>query len=238
MKKIIVFGASGHAKVVIDIIEKQNEYTIFGLIDSFKSKNSQLYDYKVLGDENHLPKLVQENDIYGIIVAIGDNYTRRIIVNKVLELCPNLKFINAIHPNTYIGKNVLLGSGNVFMPGVIINSNSCINNFCIVNTNASVGHDSVLNDFSSISPGVKIGGNFNLGFGSGISIGTTIIENITIGENTIVGAGAVVTRNIPDLVVAYGNPARIIRTRSENEKYLFSSLERNSNREALKNNNI
>jgi sugar O-acyltransferase (sialic acid O-acetyltransferase NeuD family) len=234
MKKIIVFGASGHAKVVIDIIEKQKLYEIFGLIDSFKIKNSLLYDYKVLGDESYLPELVNKNDIYGIIVAIGDNYTRRVIVNKVLALCPNLNFINAIHPNAYIGKNVILGLGNVFMPGVVINSNTCINNFCIVNTNASVGHDSTLNDFSSVSPGVKIGGNFNLGFGSGISIGTTVIENITIGENTIVGAGAVVTKNIPDFVVAYGNPAKIIRSRTEDEKYLFSNRERNSNRGILK----
>jgi len=230
MKKIVVFGASGHAKVVIDIIEKQNKYEIVGIIDSFELKNSMLYDYEILGDEYDLAKIVKEENIHGCIVAIGSNYIRKIIVNRIEELCPEIVFINAIHPNAYIGKNVFIGRGNVFMPGVIVNSDSSISNFCIINTNASVGHDSILNDFSSISPGVRIGGSINLGYCSGISIGATIIENISIGDHTIIGAGSVVTKNIPSFVVAYGSPANVIRKRTENEKYMFSSKERKMNR--------
>tara|TARA_R110002051_G_scaffold138268_1_gene211012 strand:- start:12337 stop:13038 length:702 start_codon:yes stop_codon:yes gene_type:complete len=230
MKKILVFGASGHAKVVIDIIERQNEYTIFGLIDSFKLIESELYDYKVLGTEYEIASIVEENDIYGCIVAIGDNYTRKIIADKLEALCPKIVFINAIHPNAYIGKNVILGRGNVIMPGVIVNSDTSIGDFCIINTNASVGHDSDLKNFTSISPGVKVGGNLSLGFCSSISIGAIILENISIGIYTIIGAGSVVTKNIPSFVIAYGNPAKIIRDRKENEKYLFSKKERKNQR--------
>ncbi|QXP55249.1 acetyltransferase [Cellulophaga sp. HaHa_2_95] len=233
MNKVIIFGASGHAKVVIDIIEKQNQYEIFGLVDSFKPKKTLLFEYAILGSEDDLPALVKEHNIYGIIVAIGDNCTRNIIVHKVQEICPTLQFINAIHPNAVLGKNVALGNGIVVMPGAIINSDAAIGDSCIVNTNASVGHEAILKDFSSISPGVKIGGNFNLGFCSAISIGATIIENITIGDNTIIGAGAVVTRDFPNGVVAYGSPAKIIRHRAKNDEYLFSSKERSKNRGIL-----
>ncbi|AIZ42288.1 acetyltransferase [Cellulophaga baltica] len=234
MKKVIVFGASGHAKVVIDIIEQQNQYEIFGLVDSFKPKKSLLFEYAILGNEDDLPALVKEHNIYGIIVAIGDNCTRKTIVHKVQEICPTLQFINAIHPTAVLGKNVALGNGIVVMPGAIINSDAVIGDSCIVNTNASVGHEAILKDFSSISPGVKIGGNFNLGFCSAISIGATVIENITIGDNTIIGAGAVVTKNFPNCIVAYGSPAKIIRARTENERYLFSNLERKGKRAVLK----
>ncbi|WP_158976800.1 acetyltransferase [Cellulophaga sp. L1A9] len=234
MKKVIVFGASGHAKVIIDILEKQNQYDIFGLIDSYKPKDALLFDYKILGSEDDLLALVKEHTIYGIIVAIGDNCTRKIITHKIQEVCPDLHFINAIHPNAILGKNVVLGAGTVVMPGAIINSDSKIGNSCIVNTNASVGHDSILNDFSSISPGVKMGGNLRLGFCSAISIGATVIENITIGDNTIIGAGAVVTKNFPNCIVAYGSPAKIIRERTENERYLFSNSERKGKRSVLK----
>jgi sugar O-acyltransferase (sialic acid O-acetyltransferase NeuD family) len=234
MKKIIVFGASGHAKVVIDIIEKQKQYEIFGLIDSYKPKDSFLFEYKILGSEDELEVIVKQNNIFGIVVAIGDNCTRKNIVKKIRNTCPDLNFINAIHPNAYLGKNVILGVGNVIMPGVIINSDSVIGDSCIVNTNASVGHDSVLHNFSSVSPGVTIGGNLKLGLCSAISIGATVIENITIGNNTIIGAAAVVTKNFPDCVVAYGSPAKIIRKRTESERYLFSSSERKSKREVLK----
>ncbi|ADV50400.1 sugar O-acyltransferase, sialic acid O-acetyltransferase NeuD family [Cellulophaga algicola DSM 14237] len=234
MKKIIVFGASGHAKVVIDIIEEQNQYEIFGLIDSYKAKDSCLFEYKILGSEDALKKIVSDNNIYGIVIAIGDNCTRKSIVNKVRTICPDLHFINAIHPNAILGKNVALGEGNVIMPGVIVNSDTTIGDSCIVNTNASVGHDSILKDFSSVSPGVKIGGNLELGFCSAISIGATVIENITIGDHTIIGAAAVVTKNFPDCVVAYGSPAKIIRARTEDDRYLFSRAERKGNRAVLK----
>ena len=233
MKKIIIFGPSGHAKVIVDIIEQEGKYEIFGLIDSYKPKGFNLFEYGILGTEDDLPRIVAENNIYGIVVAIGDNCIRAMLAKKIKTLCPGLVFVNAIHPTAYLGKNVTLGKGNVIMPGVIVNSDSKIGNFCIINTNSSVGHDSLLNNFSSISPGVKIGGNFNLGFCSAISIGATVIEHITIGNNTIIGAGAVVTKNFPEFVVAYGSPAKIIRSRYESEKYLFTNNQGEEKRSAL-----
>ena len=221
MENILIIGASGHAKVIVDIIEKQKQYNIYGFLDTFKKKGDKLFEYTILGTENDLNEIVEQNNISGCFVAIGDNYTRKIISKKISALNPKLKFINAIHPSSIIGKKVTLGHGIAIMPGVVVNSDSNVGNFCILNTNSSLGHDGVMDDYSSISSGVRTGGNLRLHTCSAISIGATIIENIVIGENTIIGAGSLVTKNVPSEVIAYGIPAKIIKSRKADDKYLF-----------------
>ncbi|PXX28377.1 acetyltransferase [Arenibacter sp. ARW7G5Y1] len=221
MENILIIGASGHAKVIVDIIEKQKQYNIYGFLDTFKKKGDKLFEYTILGSENDLNEIVEKNNISGCFIAIGDNCTRKIMSRKISTLNPNLKFINAIHPSSIIGKEVTLGHGIAIMPGVVVNSDSKIGDFCILNTNSSLGHDGVMNDYSSISSGVRTGGNLKLNECSAISIGATIIENIVIGRDTIIGAGSLVTKNIPSEVVAYGIPAKIIKSRRADDKYLF-----------------
>lgn len=230
MENILIIGASGHAKVIVDIIERQNRYKIFGFLDTYKRKGDSLFEYPILGSEEDLNTIVEKNNITGCLVAIGDNCTRKKMSNKIIALNPGLNFINAIHPHAIIGKNVELGKGIVIMPGVIINSDSKIGNFCILNTNSSLGHDGVMKDYSSISSGVSTGGNLLLNEGSAISIGATIIENIIIGRDSIIGAGALVTRNIPDQVVAYGVPAKVIKSRNPTDKYLFGEKNKTADR--------
>ena len=81
-------------------------------------------------------------------------------------------------------------------------------------------HDCTLHDFASIAPGVFMGGLVRVGECSAIGVGASISDRISIGRHAVVGTGAVVARDIPDLVVAYGNPARVKRKRMEGEKYL------------------
>lgn len=220
MENILIIGASGHAKVVVDIIERQNQYSIQGFLDTYKEKGEKLFGYPILGTEYDLNDIIEKYNIYGCFIAIGDNYTRKIMAKKIATLNPQINFVNAIHPTAIIGKKVRLGQGIAIMPGVIINSDSKIGDFCILNTNSSLGHDGIMKDYSSIASGVKTGGNLMLKECSAISIGATVIENIVIGHDTVIGAGAVVNKNIPSLVVAYGVPAKIIRSRNAEDKYL------------------
>tara|TARA_R110002049_G_scaffold296797_1_gene485189 strand:+ start:21811 stop:22503 length:693 start_codon:yes stop_codon:yes gene_type:complete len=230
MENILIIGASGHAKVIVDIIEKQKQYNIVGFLDTFKEKGEKLFEYTILGSENDLNEIVEQNNIVGCFVAIGDNCTRKIMSKKIAALNPTIKFINAIHPNSTIGKEVELGHGIAIMPGVVINSDSKIGNFCILNTNSSLGHDGVMYNYSSISSGVRTGGNLRLNECSAVSIGATIIENIVIGKDTIIGAGSLVTKNIPSEVVAYGIPAKIIKSRKADDKYLFGEKNKTGNK--------
>jgi sugar O-acyltransferase (sialic acid O-acetyltransferase NeuD family) len=223
MQNVVIFGASGHGDVVLDCLEKQKKFNILGFVDSFKKKGKRRNNYQILGNEHDLPYLIEKFNLTGGIVAIGDNWIRKVIVDRIERIVPNFNFITAIHPKAIIGKDVHIGKGTTIMPGAVINANSRIGDFCIVNTNSSLGHDGNLQDFSSLASGVCTGGNFELGEFSAVSLGVNIIENIQIKEHTIVGAGSLVVKDIQNNVVAYGTPAKIIRKRTQGEGYLSGS---------------
>ncbi|HLQ43276.1 MAG TPA: acetyltransferase, partial [Planctomycetaceae bacterium] len=148
------------------------------------------------------------------------NWIRSQIVERLRSLCPRLTFVSAVHPSAQIARGVNLGAGSVVMAGVAINSDSAIGEFCIVNTNSSVDHDNRLGPFSSLAPQVATGGNVTVGDFTAISIGAVILQGRQVGQHSVIGAGAVITRDVPDLTVAYGVPAKPIRARTAGEKYL------------------
>ncbi|TPV34058.1 acetyltransferase [Paucihalobacter ruber] len=218
---IVLIGASGHAKVVIDIIEKLNRFTIVGLIDSFKPIGTQIFEYKVIGTEDDLPELTKKYHFNAGIITIGDNWIRKVIHQKIENLVPEFELITAIHPSAVIGKQVKIGNGTVVMPGAIINSAAKVGKCCIINTKVSLGHDSEMKDYSSLAPNVTVGGNVSIGSYTAICMGANIIQDISIGKHSIVGAGALVNKNIEDYNLVYGVPAKFIRKISKGEKYLY-----------------
>ncbi|MDO5971152.1 NeuD/PglB/VioB family sugar acetyltransferase [Flavivirga aquimarina] len=220
MNRVLVIGASGHAKVIIDIIKKQAEYEILGLIDSYKKKGTIIGGHKVLGTENDLSKIIEANNIYGGIIAIGDNWTRKKLYKEIAFTLTNFKFITVIHPDAIIGENVTLGEGTAVMAGVVINSDATIGKQCIINTKSSIGHDVTLKDFCSIAPGVTIGGEVVIGKCSAISLGANIIECVKVGKHSVIGAGALVNTNISNCKTAFGVPAKEIKDRKKDDKYL------------------
>ncbi|GAA3641470.1 acetyltransferase [Flavivirga jejuensis] len=220
MKKIVIIGASGHAKVIIDIIEKRNEYQIIGLIDSYKKPSQKIMGYPILGKESLIPELMEKQNIIGGIIAIGDNWSRNKVRDVIEKIAPKFKFLPAIHPNAILCNNLKIESGVVIMAGVIVNAASTIKEFCILNTNSSLGHDSVMDHFSSLAPNSTIGGHVNIGAFSAISIGATVIQNVTIGMHTIIGAGSLVLKNIGNNILAYGVPTKKIKDREIGEPYL------------------
>ncbi|MBC2837734.1 acetyltransferase [Robiginitalea sp. SC105] len=220
MNNILIFGASGHGSVVLDIIESQGQYKPIGFLDTYKRKGPKKNGYEILGNTKDLPYLIEKFNIYGGIVAIGDNWIRQAMVNRIKKVIPEFRFVSAVHPTANIGKDVRIGNGSVIMPGVIVNANSVIGRHCILNTLSSLGHDGQMADFSSLAPRVGVGGNFQLGYCSAISIGTNVIENVSIEMHTVVGAGSLVINDIPGYKVAYGSPAKIIRNREIGESYL------------------
>jgi sugar O-acyltransferase (sialic acid O-acetyltransferase NeuD family) len=210
---LFVIGASGHAKVLIDIIERQSVWRIAGLIDTYKSPGTELMGYPVFGSEDRLPELMSRYGARRAIVAIGDNRIRHQVALRVASIAPELIFVSAIHPSARIAREVEIGKGVAIMAGVTVNPGSRIGDFCYVNTNASVDHDNVLEPFSCIQPNAAAGGNVRLGAFSAIGMGATVVQGISIGEGSLVGAGSTVLDDIPDGVVAFGTPCRVIRTR-------------------------
>ena len=220
MAKIILIGGGNQVQYTIDIIEKENKYEIAGIIDSKKDINSILYGYKVLGRQENLKTILKANDIYGGIISIGDNWSRKLVSELVEKTCPNFKWINAIHPSVIIGNNVKIGHGIIAMAGTIINPGAKLGNFTNYYTNSNVEHDCFIGDFASISAGAVLGGHVKIGKLSAITLNATIFDRLEIGENTVVGSASLVTKSLPDNVIAYGNPAKIIRKLTPNNKFL------------------
>ncbi|GAB4538630.1 MAG: acetyltransferase [Anaerolineales bacterium] len=220
MKPIVLIGASEHAKVVIDIVEKENKFHILGLIDDHKPAGETLCGYPILGGTNALEDLMQRGKTTGGLVAIGDNWTRRQVVQRILARAPNFFFAQALHPSAQIARGASVGAGTVVMAGAVINSDSRVGQHCILNTHSSLDHDCVMGDFSSLAPGAVTGGKVNIGAYSAISLGAKIIHGVSIGEQSVLGAGALALQDIPAYSVAYGVPAKVIRARAAGEKYL------------------
>lgn len=222
MKNIVLFGGGLHANVCLDIFEKVGEYKVIGIIDSIAEVGSSMFGYPVIGRQEDLIKLKIKYNIHAGFVSIGDNYARKFVKDFIVSQIPDFEFVNAIHPSVIIGRNAKIGNGVVMMAGVIVNPDSVIGDFCILNTGAQLEHNCEMGEFSHLSAGSITGGKVKIGKFSVITLGVTIIDRVNIGENTVVGSGAVVFKDLPDNVLAYGNPAVIIRSRTSGERFLKS----------------
>lgn len=204
MANTYLFGASGHGMVIKDILNA-NGVKVEAFVDDNPNIN-ECYGRPVLHDATGLSP---------VIVSIGINRTRKLIVEKLMATAnkqgKELEFAIAIHPSAVVSPAAKIGEGTVVMAGTVINAEATIGKHCIVNTGASIDHECVVEDFCHIAPGVNISGNTYVGEGTWIGVGSCIIQGVKIGKNCFIGAGSVVVRDIPDDVVAYGNPCRVIR---------------------------
>lgn len=195
METINLFGASGHAKVIMDIISAQGAMP--GVLFDDSPHCSELHGYPVF-------KTGQKELCGPLIISIGNNEVRKLIADRY-----DVKYATAIHPNSIVSPTANVGEGSVVMQGVIIQSDVNIGRHCIINTGASVDHECIIGDFVHISPHSTLCGSVHIGDGTWVGAGSTIIPGIKIGKNCIIGAGSVVLRDIPDGSTAYGNPCKI-----------------------------
>jgi len=207
---VIIIGAGGHGKVVLDILQRDSDADLIGFVDDDINSHDKIIDgLQVLGNINSLPKLIAVYKVDAAIIAVGDNKVRAELFDKMKGL--GLKLKRAIHPNALIARDVEIGEGVVIAAGAVINTGTRIGNNVIINTGAVIDHDNVIEDNAHISPGVKLAGRVTIGKYTHVGLGATIVEDLTIGENTTIGAGAVVLADIPAHTTAVGVPARIIK---------------------------
>ncbi|MFZ1575530.1 MAG: acetyltransferase [Chromatiaceae bacterium] len=217
---VLIIGAAGQARALVDVIHAEGRRRIVGLIDSFQAPGTARLGYRILGGEAEVPRLLVEHGIADVVIAIGDNVQRAAMFERIQKAVPAARLVGAIHPAAVVAGDVEVGEGTVMMPGAVAVSGARIGRGCILNTNSSLDHDGILADWSSLAPGVATGGRVRIGRRSAIGLGANLIEGIRIGDDTLVGAGALVLHDLPDRVVAFGVPARIIRTRVPGEPYL------------------
>jgi acetyltransferase EpsM len=212
--KVVIWGASGHAKVIADIIRLNDEYEIAGFLDDFATDkyNTDFCGSTILGGREQL-KLLCKNGIDKIVMGFGECAPRLDLALEAISF--GFSLINSIHPLSVVAKDVKMGSGVVVVAGAIINPGTTIGDNVIINTNASVDHDCIIGNGVHICPGVSLAGRVSVGQGTWIGIGSCVKDKINIGEFSMIGAGSVVVKDIPSGVVAYGAPARVIRENSK-----------------------
>ena len=209
-QNLFIYGASGHAKVVIDIVERQPGLRITTVIDDNAALHGQaFFGYGISGGRETLLQMVRQRRVDGGIVAIGNNGVRASVAAWLTQSV--IKRIAAIHPRAQIGRETLIGAGSVVMAGVVINSSTTIGEDVIVNTGATVDQDCVIGDAAHIAPGCHLCGNVTVGKGSLIGAGCTVIPGIKIGAGVLIGAGSTVLRDVPDGARVAGSPCREIK---------------------------
>lgn len=196
-----LYGASGHAKVIIDSLKATGKQ-ISGIFDD-NLEVKQLLEFQVSGPFDGI-RLGNEE----LIISIGLNNVRKKIVENLPE---TIRYGKAIHPSAIISENATIGFGTVVMQGAVIQSSVSIGNHCIINTTASVDHDCVIEDYVHISPNATLCGAVYVGEGTQVGSGAVVIPGVKIGKWSLVAAGAVVMKDVPDNVLVIGNPARVVK---------------------------
>lgn len=190
---MILYGASGHGKVIIDILEAKGIK-----IDYIVDDNPNLQDllgYEVRPNTGHYPEA---------IISVGAPEVRK----KIAEEIKVENYVTAIHPTATVSPRAVIGSGTVVMQGAIIQTCSKIGEHCIVNTGASVDHDCILDDYVHVAPHATLAGGVKVGEGSWIGAGAVVKQGVNIGAWCMIGAGAVVVKDVPDGLTVVGVPAQ------------------------------
>lgn len=212
---MIIVGAKGFAKEVLEVVLQDHERV--DRIVFFDNISNELPQY-IFNRNYEILKTIKEAENFLKIVSpeftlgIGNPEVRKALCQKFIEMGGELK--STISPFAKIGKiENEISEGCNIMTGTIITSGARISKGCLINLNCTIGHDAILEDFVELSPGVNISGNVLLEERVLIGTNATVLPKIKIGQGSVIGAGAVVTKDIPSNVVAFGAPARIIKSK-------------------------
>lgn len=209
-KRVVIWGASGHARVVADIVRATGHYEIAGFIDDLSpDRNGETFEEaSIIGGRESLAAS-RRAGVTHAIVAFGDCAARLAAARHVLA--EGLALAVAVHPSAVVAASARVGAGTVIAANAVVNPGSTVGANVIVNTSSSIDHDCDVADGVHIAPGVRLAGNVRVGEATWVGIGATVTDGRSIGQRCVIGAGAVVVSDIPDEVVAYGVPARVIR---------------------------
>jgi sugar O-acyltransferase (sialic acid O-acetyltransferase NeuD family) len=208
--KIALWGCGGHASVVLDAARLQGSHEVVAFVDDSKHLR-QCHAGLPVFRADHLSAL-RAHGVTGMVIAIGDEPTRMRLATDAAAA--GFTLCTIIHPAATVAEGVPIGDGAVIFAGAIVQPGARIGSNAIINTGASVDHDCLIESGAQLAPRAVLGGRVTIGQGTFIGIGAVVINAIRIGDNCLIGAGSVVVRDIPDDSLAYGVPARIVRSRS------------------------
>jgi acetyltransferase EpsM len=210
VKQLVIVGAGGHARVVADLVRVAGVFEIVAFVDELaEQRDGDMYlGARVYAGASGLDRARQKGIGYAL-PAFGDNLARLSCLERLHA--NGYEIISAVHPSAVVATDVAFGAGTVICASAVVGPAARLGEGCIVNTGATVDHDSVLGDGVHVEPGAHLGGTVRIGQASTIGIGAVVGKRLQVGAHTHVGAGAVVVRNLPDGVIVWGVPARVVR---------------------------
>jgi UDP-N-acetylbacillosamine N-acetyltransferase len=209
-----IVGGGGQARSAVDAAQACG-IKITGLIIP-GSETASWFKGARLDEAAFLARPSLEN----VHVAIGDNHTRRVVSERFTATAKTVHLVSLIHPATTVSPTARIGVGALVLAGCVVNAYASVGLGATLYSGAVVEHDCTLGDYASMAPRAALGGGVSIGAGTHIGVGASVAHRITIGAGTVIGAGSAVVRDMAGGVVAYGVPARIIRTRLPGEAYL------------------
>lgn len=210
MEPLVIIGAGGHGRVVLDIVRTAGLYQPIGFVDAeTRLAGSRVGGLSVLGPTNVLPKLRQQHRVLHAIVAIGDNRTRLRYTSAMQA--EGFELVSAIHPTAFVSPSAKLGVNVVVGPNASIITESRIGDSVIINTGAIVEHECEIAEAVHVAPGACLAGRVRVGSCAFIGIGAQVIQCLAVGEGATVGAGAVVLEDVADGATVVGVPARVVK---------------------------
>jgi sugar O-acyltransferase (sialic acid O-acetyltransferase NeuD family) len=208
---IFLFGASGHAKVVLDAARLQGVGAVALFDDDPRRAGSVVLGAPVVGGRDGLRPWAAERGIARGIVTIGDNRVRELIAAWLLA--QDFELATVTHPSAIVAADVTVGSGTVLLAGTVVNPASVIGINVIINTAATVDHDCSIGNAVHIAPGCHLCGGVTVGDRTLVGAGAIVIPGVCIGRDALIGAGSTVTRDVADGSRVAGAPARALKER-------------------------
>lgn len=202
-KEIVIIGASGHGKVIADIVASSGNIVKGFLDDDNDIQENEIIGFPVLGK---IADYVNYKECE-FVIAIGNPSVRKSIAESL-----DVKWHTAIHPRAVVSKlDTTIGEGTVIMANAVVNPSAKIGKHCIINTGAIVEHDNVLCDFVHLSPNATLAGSVTVGECTHIGAGASTKQVLSITNNCVIGAGASVVKDITESGTYVGVPARKIK---------------------------
>lgn len=194
-KPTLLIGGGGHAKVLLEILRKQNA-NILGVVAPEPIGNSSIFSglKQYLKDEDVFNFNSTEILLVNGIGSLPGCSLRRTIYDKFIHA--GYTFSSVISSEALVSEYCHLSAGVQVMAGAIINVDAEIGENTIVNSGAVLEHDCKIGNHNHIAPGAVLSGAVRTGNNVHIGTGASVIQMVQISDFCLVAAGANLTKNL------------------------------------------
>lgn len=209
-QKLVIWGASGHAMVVADIVRLEKKYELAGFLDDVHAHlhGQPFFGSTILGGAGRLDTLYKKG-VQSILFGFGDCNARLRLT--AMARAKGFRIATAIHPAAVVARDAVIGEGTVVCAGAIVNPGCRVGENVILNTGSSINHECIVGDGAHIGPGVHLGGRVTIGRTTWVGIGSTLKDRVIVGAGSLIGCGSLVLKDVPEGFIAYGTPAKVVR---------------------------